>query len=296
MKLLAMLALLISAPALAGNAHLTIPEPSRDIPVYVSYPDDCEEPCKGILWSHGARGCYDCYGPIEDYLVSQGWVYIGLNHRDAYGPGQGFEFWNLRPGEVSHVLSNFSLIESVIGKDLDESGFCAGGHSFGAQTAFMLGNVYGSRRIGWRWEEQDLSDGRFQCYVVLSGPGYNRVIKENPNAFRDTAPPILNILGTNDPIRNSQPGSWVQRKDVHEESPPAGGLRRMIVIKDAFHNFGACETSNPGGYNYPPDPEACEIVQDSIEIYMDAFLGDGDIFDYDCSWVPLGRIEECDAK
>lgn len=94
------------------------------------------------------------------------------------GDPRAFQDWQSRPADISFVLDSLAAIRkqapALEGK-LDRTWIGVGGHSFGANTAMLVG---GAKAITPGWVKS-FADSRVKAVVVLSGQGPGEMLTES---------------------------------------------------------------------------------------------------------------------
>ena len=212
---------------------------AKDLQLRVTYPRGGDRHPL-IVWSHGAGGTKDNYQPIVTHWASHGYVVIQPTHSDsrALGVTAGdptrFQDWQSRPADVSFVLDSLDGLEQQIpalAGRIDRAAIGVGGHSFGANTAQLIGGANAfppPARV-----ERSFADPRVAAVMLLSGQGVGEMLRrESWQVFRR---PLFVMSGSADgPTRTGQPAEW--RKQPYELSPP--GDKYLVWVDGLDHGFG----------------------------------------------------------
>jgi predicted dienelactone hydrolase len=209
----------------------------KDLPLRISHPPG-RGPFPVIVWSHGAWGCKDDYLVLTEHWVRNGYVVIQPSHSDSrtlgakVGAPGSFRDWQSRPADVSFILDSRALLEqkepTLAGK-LDEKRVGVGGHSFGANTAQLIGGAKAYLPSG----EKSFADPRVKAVMILSGQGPGEMLRET--SWENFAALLLVMSGSRDgPTRTGQPAEW--RKKPYELSP--AGEKYLVWVEGLDHGYG----------------------------------------------------------
>ena len=253
-------------------ANHTLRDESRsnqEVPIRVTYPD-AEGPFPLIVVCHGAWGSKDGYQPLVRHWVGHGYVVIQPTHADSISRGSTFRdesvfrFWNDRPRDVKLVFDSLDLLEKELpalqGK-IDRERLAVGGHSFGAQTATLVGGAR-PRLLG---REQRYDDERVQAVMLLSGPGPNRILTEQ--SFSHLNKPTFFMSGTKDLVDvGPKRDSAEYRKKSYEFAP--AGHKILVWVEGLDHGFGGIS----GSRLWPPNADHLSISRSATLAFWDAHL------------------------
>lgn len=150
-----------------------------------------------VLWSHGVTSTPDVYPSLINVWASHGYIIIAPRHRDSREIPEdtrayAFENWQERPQEVSFILDQLPIIESMVPdlvNKIDLRHIAAGGYSFGGQTALLLAGA-GQK------ENLDFKDNRIQAVIAISPAGPRDFF--HPSSFITVDTPLLVTAGTRD--------------------------------------------------------------------------------------------------
>ena len=87
----------------------------KDLQVRVTYPR-IAGPVPVIVWSHGAFGSKDRYGPLVEHWASHGYAVIQANHEDSAALTGGrpdrtkFRTWPQRPKDVTLLIDHLPAL------------------------------------------------------------------------------------------------------------------------------------------------------------------------------------------
>ena len=211
----------------------------KDLQLRVTYPrGGGRHPL--IVWSHGAGGSKDNYQPLVTHWASHGYVVIQPTHSDSRaldvkrGDATRFQDWPSRPADVSFVLDSLDALEKqvpALAGHIERSAIGVGGHSFGANTAQLIG---GAKAFPARSRiERNFADTRVAAVMLLSGQGIGEMLRKE--SWQDLRRPMFVMTGSADgPTRTGQPAEW--RKQPYELSPP--GDKYLVWVEGLDHGFG----------------------------------------------------------
>ncbi|MCX7886595.1 MAG: hypothetical protein N3B01_04965 [Verrucomicrobiae bacterium] len=243
---------------------------NKKLPLRVTWPDS---PGKFpvIIWSHGAYGSKDAYKPLVEYWARHGYVVIQPTHEDSVALGQKlgdkrvFQLWQTRPADVSFILDSLATIEklepSLHGK-LDVERIGVGGHSYGANTAQLVGGA----KAFVMGREKSFEDKRVRAVMLLSGQGPGEMLTEK--SWASFMRPLFVMSGSRDgPTRTGQPAEW--RKKPYELSPP--GDKYLVWVEGLDHGYGGIT-----GVRFNPknkdNPDHVRWTQTATLAFWDAYL------------------------
>lgn len=240
----------------------------RKVPVLASYPESGCEPCRLVVFSHGAFAAPERYRRLSDAWTRAGFVVVAPMHvdselnasRDDYDRAATMrtrfeDFAMLAAGpQLRTVLAErgVALMEKII----------ATGHSYGA----LIAQVAGGASVGGGATIPELllqARERVLGVVALSPPGPfpGGVSKEN---WAQIDRPMLVVTGTTDVL----PG-FVDDWRLHLVSFEAASLAPAyaLVFDDADHYFN-------GAFGRPVDalPEAATESLDTLNVHTIAFM------------------------
>jgi predicted dienelactone hydrolase len=244
----------------------------KDLPLRIIHPD-AQGPFPIIVWSHGAGGSKDNYLLLTEYWASHGYVVIQPSHSDSRSLGtrlddpNRFRDWQSRPADVSFILDSLEAMEKtlpVLAGKLDGTRVGVGGHSFGANTAQLVGGAKTFLATG----EKSFADNRVKAIILLSGQGPGEMLRET--SWEKFAPPMLVMTGSRDgPTRTGQPAEW--RKKPYELSP--AGNKYLVWVEGLDHGYGGV----PGvRFNPKNQKNATHVKLTKIATlaFWDAYLND----------------------
>lgn len=246
-----------------------------EVPLRVTYPQG-EGPFAAIVFSHGAWGAHYHYAELAAHWASHGYVVVQPAHPDSTARGVEFgdtrvfapAFSLRRIAEAKLILDRINDlgVPAVAGKvDADMLGY--GGHSYGANTTMIMGNL---TTFGPNGEARSLGDDRIKALAVISGQGLGGGLTED--SYRSIDLPMLVITGSRDPGRGGQDVTW--RVDPYTYAAP--GNKFLVFIDEADHSFGGITDPAPGypkvGRDLPDRPNHRAYVAASTTALFDAFV------------------------
>src|SRR5262245_51240371 len=230
---------------------------TKQIQLRIHYPD-ARGPFPLIVWSHGAGGSKDNYLTLMEHWASYGYVTIQPTHSDsrllAAKPSERVSFrdWQNRPADITFILNSLPQIEATgpaLKGMIDSERIGVGGHSYGANTAQLIGGARAFPIGG----EKTFEDSRVTAVMLLSGQGPGEMLTEiSWSSFKK---PMFVMSGSADgPTRTGQPAEW--RKKPYELSPP--GDKHLVWVDGLDHGYGGIT-----GWNFNPKnkPNADHVLQ-----------------------------------
>ena len=228
-----------------------------------------------IIWSHGAGGSKDNYLTLMEHWASHGYVTIQPTHSDSRALGvkpgdpQMFRDWQSRPADISLIIDSLKELENkepVLQGTLDAKRIGVGGHSFGANTAQLVGGAK-AYLVG---AEKSFADPRVTAVLLLSGQGPGEMLREA--SWEKFSRPLMVMTGSADgPTRTGQPAEW--RKKPYELSPP--GDKILVWVEGLDHGYGGITGVNFNPKN-KPNPEHVRYTKVVTLAYWDAYLNDSE--------------------
>ncbi|MDJ0522530.1 MAG: alpha/beta hydrolase fold domain-containing protein [Planctomycetota bacterium] len=250
----------------------------KDLQVRVTYPTS-EGRFPVLVWSHGAGGSKEAYGPLVDHWATHGFVVIQATHADSRklarqrgGLERMFAGFADRPKDVTLVLDSLTTLAKRM-KDwrgtFDTQAIGVGGHSFGAHTSQLVGGVTtGGVTSGARASHRD---ARAKAVLLVSPQGRGGELDQA--SFTTLTVPMLTITGTRDRGRGGQPFTW--RLEPFSYAPP--GDKYAALIDGARHSFGGITGHPPNRRTGPANVEHVNAVKALSLLFWQAYLrGDDD--------------------
>ena len=263
------------------SMQLPFPELEKDLPLRITFPES-GGPYPVIVFSHGNGSSKDQYSVYADHWASHGYVVIQPTHMDSTSLGSSMRNMNYakmmaisdsRRRDMRFVVDSLAQLEQQIaglkGK-VDPERLVAAGHSMGGATAMRLaGLVFVDPQDS---SETDYRDERFDALLLVSDPGNNRLMPDEP--WKAVAIPTFIATGTNDyggmPKKSGQsatkdvkfPKDWVM-----PDSP-----NHYLFVDGLDHYLGGliCKENVPG----PKDYEALQIIDGVSTAFLDAYMKD----------------------
>jgi len=234
-------------PVTKSGVILHDPKRNKDLRVTVTYPSE-QGRYPTIVFSHGAGGSGDTYAPLTRYWATHGYVVIQPTHTDSVSltsPGQPARgmlnaldtalhdstAWQERPRDISFLLDSLDELERLIPDLKGKAGtrrIGVGGHSFGAQTALLIGGATIDLPGGKMGES--FADPRPRAILVLSPEGSGQM-GFTGSSWRGLTRPMLTMTGTRDFWSPTRGPEW--RKEPFTGAPP--GDKFHILIDGATH-------------------------------------------------------------
>jgi predicted dienelactone hydrolase len=242
----------------------------KQLQLRINFPD-AAGPLPVIVFSHGAYGSKDNYLMLTEHWTSHGYVTIQANHSDSAALGMRvgdpatFRDWQSRPGDVSLIIDSLDELQRMqpdLKGKLDPRHIGVGGHSFGANTAQLIGGAKAFLSGGTK----SFADQRVTAVLLMSGQGPGEMLTET--SWAEFKCPMMVMTGSRDgPTRTGQPAEW--RKKPYELSPP--GNKYLFWVEGLDHGYGGI----PGGTGNPKNkPNADHIAYTKIATtaFWDAYL------------------------
>lgn len=212
---------------------------AKDITLTIEYPmSGGAHPL--ILFSHGYGGSNQSYAGLTSYWASHGYVVIKPAHADTLPPGavqtladawnsQTPADWQNRVRDLSFILDSLDELTrrypELQGK-IDRARIGAGGHSYGAHTALLIGGV---RTMPG---PTSYADPRVRAVVAMSPQGPSELRGLTPDSFAELRVPTLFMTGTHDVgVSEEETPQW--RRQAFELAPP--GDKWLVVLQGARH-------------------------------------------------------------
>jgi predicted dienelactone hydrolase len=245
---------------------------NKDLQLRINYPD-AKGPFPVIVFSHGARASKDDYLPLTERWAGQGYVTIQPDHSDSralgvkIGDTSVLRDWQNRPADVSFILDSLDELErkepALKGK-MNRDRVGVGGHSFGANTAQLIGGAKAVVLGG----EKSFADKRVTAVAILSGQGPGEMLTEE--SWMTFTRPMLVMTGSRDgPTRTGQPAVW--RKKPYELSPP--GDKYLVWVEGMDHGFGGIVgAAYVGRYTFKASEDQVKYTQIATLAFWDAYL------------------------
>lgn len=245
----------------------------KELQLRIHYPVG-DGPFPVIVWSHGAGGSKDNYLPLMEHWASHGYVTIQPTHSDSRSLAAkptdpvNFRDWQSRPADVSFILDSLAELETkepALAGKLDGKHIGVGGHSFGANTAQLIG---GARALPLGGGPKSFLDQRVAAIALLSGQGPGEML--TAESWKDLAKPMFVMSGTADgPTRTGQPAEW--RKKPYELSP--AGDKHLVWVEGLDHGYGGISGWNFNPRN-KPNPDHVRYTKIATLAFWDAYLKD----------------------
>jgi len=251
----------------AAPTWLELYDAGRDkvLPIRVDHPVG-KDVCPLILWSHGYLGSRDGYDALVERWGSHGYVCIRFTHSDSLDiPAEdraAFDDWASRPADLSFVLDSLDDVEAAVpdlAGRIDRTRIGAGGHSFGAGTANLVG---GARTV----VGQSFLDPRILAALLISPQGEGDLL--GPRSWDHFENPMLVLTGTLDDSDRTG-NDWTWRLDPYTHSP--AGSKHLVVIEGAYHDFGGISGATFPGQG-PRNEDHVLWVRSASTAFFDAYV------------------------
>lgn len=261
------------------SLQLPFPALDKDLPLRVAFP---AEPgaYPVIVFSHGNGSSKDLYSVYADHWVSHGYVVIQPTHMDSKSLGGSMRNMNYekmaaisdsRRRDMRYIVDSLERLDKQVvglaGK-MDMQRLVVAGHSMGAATAMRLAGLVlvdppNETAIDYR-------DDRFSALLLVSDPGNNRLIPENP--WRGVPVPTFIATGSND--FGGMPGRSRQSFAAAAKFPNGAVMsdtpNHYLFVDGMDHYLGGliCKDDVPG----PHDHDALRIVSGVSTAFLDAYM------------------------
>jgi predicted dienelactone hydrolase len=198
-----------------------------------------------IVFSHGAGGSKDSYGPLINFWVSHGYVCIQPTHADSLRlrreqgekvtmllrPSDLERGWIDRILDIKLILDSLPKLDKdypeLVGK-MDRKKIGMAGHSFGAMTSEIM---CGAQVYDTKADAKSIHDGRPLAVILMSPAGIQDQPKLTRDSWNQMKIPTMVITGTDDKGRNGQDSSW--RTQPYLYSP--AGNKYLVFINGGNH-------------------------------------------------------------
>lgn len=257
---------------------VTLPAPGRGQGLHVRI----SAPVRGeglpvIVFSHGMTLTMDDYAPLSEFWASRGFVVIQPTHLDSLGLAPDDprtpDIWQIRVRDLTTIIDQLdSLAAAVPGLAgrIDAGRVVAAGHSWGAQTASMLGGartIYAGGAPGPSMADPRVKAAMLLCLPGTGGPDLTPIAAQhfpfmNPD-FADLTTSSLVVAGDRDQSPLSVRGpDWFL--DGYRLSP---GATDLLVLAGGEHGLGGIQ-----GYHdtrtTDESPERVSIVQNATVAWL----------------------------
>lgn len=259
---------------------------NRRIPVKIYHPKDVPGPFPVILFSHGLGGTRETYRYLGEQWAANGYVCVHVQHigsDDSAWRGQQRPMESLRkaanldnsiarPLDVSFVIDQLAKLnqsdETFKGRlNLDQIG-CAG-HSFGGQTAFLIGGQQlGGAALGQLASRiiPKLEDPRVKAILPMS-PAVPEAQAVLDHAYSKITLPTFVMTGTED----DSPIGATQAEDRRKpfDHLPKGTIGYLLIFEGGDHMVFS---GRPRAVAKPTDARFQELIRLSSTAFWDAYL------------------------
>ena len=213
---------------------------NKNIPLKIYYPD-AAGPFPVIIFSHGALASKDSYSGLGQYWASYGYVSIHPSHGDSIADSSfrgtfrqaltDPRAWENRPEDISFIIDSLAHVENfapqLTGR-LDLRHIGAGGHSFGAYTAGLIGGT--TILLPGKPVPQSFADKRVSAVVLLSPQGEG-VMGLSAHSWDAVHVPMLLMYGSRDYGPFGEEPVW--RGEAFEKGP--AGNKYEVELEGGTH-------------------------------------------------------------
>lgn len=256
-----------------ARTDLHDPKRNKDLRVRITWPVT-DKACPVLIWSHGAYGSKDAYGPLVQHWASHGYVVLQATHFDSLRLGRAgnltgvFRGYADRPADVSFLLDQLGeLRKRMRGFEgsLRSDQIGVGGHSFGAHTSQLIG---GTTTVGADGVRKSFADPRVKAVLLVSPQGRGGEL--DAASWKTLTRPALILTGTRDRGRKGHDYMW----RLHPYQQAAAGSKHLVVIDGARHSFGGITGNKPNRRTGPAVPEQVAVVRGVGLLFFDAYVRD----------------------
>jgi pimeloyl-ACP methyl ester carboxylesterase len=229
----------------------------REIPVRLYWPAAASvtTPVPLVVFSHGLGGSRSGYSYLGRYWASQGFASLHVQHAGsdrAVWTGNVFKlFGNLqtaaseanaldRAKDVTFAISSI-LGSKDFGAQINSAAIAVAGHSYGANTAMLIGGATVERD----GKSLTLRDDRVKALILISAPPFTGE-GDMAKILGSIKVPTLHVTGTEDIIR--VPGYYSDVSDrVAVYDAVVAPIKLLTVFKGATHSIFT-DRSAPAGF------------------------------------------------
>jgi pimeloyl-ACP methyl ester carboxylesterase len=220
---------------------------TRDVPARLYWPDDRKRgTIPLVVFSHGLGGSQLGYSYLGRHWASMGIASLHVRHA---GSDRGIWTGNIfslvgnmqraaneenalaRAQDVSFAITKI-FAEEKFGADVNRAAVAVAGHSYGANTAMLVGGATVMRD----GKPLSLRDDRVKALVLISAPPFTGE-GDMAQILGDVTVPTLHVTGTEDIIR--VPGyrsDYSDRLAVYD-AQSSKAVKALTVFKGATHSI-----------------------------------------------------------
>jgi pimeloyl-ACP methyl ester carboxylesterase len=220
---------------------------SRDVPVRLYLPDGASASSKAplVVFSHGLGGSRFGYSYLGKHWASLGIASLHVQHAGSdrgVWTGNIFSlFGNLqnaaseqnalaRAKDVSFAITQM-LADTELAGRIDANAIAVAGHSYGANTALLIGGATVTRD----GKPLTMRDDRVKALVVISAPPFTGE-GDMIDILKPITVPTLHVTGTEDVIR--VPGYRSDYSDrIAVFDAQSSPLKSLLSFKGATHSI-----------------------------------------------------------
>jgi predicted dienelactone hydrolase len=229
----------------------------RDVPVRLYWPDGASaaKPVPLVVFSHGLGGSRNGYSYLGQYWASLGFASLHVQHAGSdrsVWTGNIFKlFSNMqtaaseanavdRAKDVSFAITSV-LAAKEFGPQINASAIAVAGHSYGANTAMLIGGATVERD----GKPLQLRDERVKALILISAPPFTGE-GDMGKILATIKLPTLHVTGTDDVIR--VPGYYSDVTDrVAVFDAMTAPSKLLTIFKGATHSIFT-DRSAPAGF------------------------------------------------
>jgi len=218
----------------------------REIPVRLYWPEGAGKahPVPLVVFSHGLGGSRNGYSYLGKHWASLGFASLHVQHHGSDRAVWGGNIFSLignlqtaaseanaldRARDVSFAITS-ALASADYGPAIDAAAIAVAGHSYGANTALLVGGATVERK----GKPLSLRDERVKALVLISAPPFTGEGDMGP-ILSPVQVPTLHVTGTDDVIR--VPGYYSDVSDrIAVYDAVRGPDKLLTVFKGATHS------------------------------------------------------------
>lgn len=242
----------------------------RKVPAKIYYPADKATPSPVIIFSHGLGGSRNGYEYLGRYWASRGFVSVHIQHvgsddqvwKDSPTPrialrAAAMDLRNAanRPRDVSFAIDQLAALaakDPAWAARLDLRRIGCAGHSFGANTAMLIGG----QTLGV--QPDVFRDPRVKAVIALSEP----VLAKMPTSvFATVEVPVLHMTGTKDDSPVGETAAAARRIPFDQINGPK---QYLLILQNGDHMVFA----------KPPSEAEQKLLDEVTTAFWQAYLED----------------------
>jgi predicted dienelactone hydrolase len=220
----------------------------REIPARLYWPENAsaDKPAPLVVFSHGLGGSQMGYSYLGRHWASMGIASLHVRHagsdRGIWTANVFALFSNMqnaaseanavaRAKDVSFAITRI-FEEPEHAKAIDAKSIAVAGHSYGANTAMLIGGASVLRGNEW----VSFRDDRVRALVLISAPPFTGE-GDMAKILADVKVPTLHVTGTEDVIRVPGYRSDYSDRIAVYDAQPSKAMKALTVFKGATHSI-----------------------------------------------------------